>query len=186
MKGARRYVITKITDRPRQRLEKMVDLREDIMKLSNDIALRVDALHTLIQNQVYSSENDDGLLEIALHQYQQTFTANKNEMERLVDLELQRIKEEMATALAEAKDLVERMGNFLGKSETDVKTFLENQKFEVDRLSNPARQAELIKEIFSEQQVDLKGYTMMDANLRKMMKSQDEIDKVIKDIEKPW
>ena len=92
----------------------------------------------------------------------------------------------MATALAEAKDLVERMGNFLGKSETDVKTFLENQKFEVDRLSNPARQAELIKEIFSEQQVDLKGYTMMDANLRKMMKSQDEIDKVIKDIEKPW
>ena len=69
MKGARRYAIAKITDRPRKRLNAMVDLREEVMKLSSEISIRVDALYTLLKNQQYEVETDQGLLEIDMHQY---------------------------------------------------------------------------------------------------------------------
>ena len=69
MKGARRYAIAKITDRPRKRLNAMVDLREEVMKLSSEISIRVDARYTLLKNQQYEVETDQGLLEIDMHQY---------------------------------------------------------------------------------------------------------------------
>ena len=44
MRGAKSFAIKKITDLPRQRLEDMIDLREEILAMGNDIAARVDRL----------------------------------------------------------------------------------------------------------------------------------------------
>ena len=50
MKGAKRYAITKITDRPKKRLEAIIDVKEEILAIGDEIAERVDALQTLIEN----------------------------------------------------------------------------------------------------------------------------------------
>ena len=50
MKGAKRYAITKITDRPLKRLEAVIDARVEILALGDEIAKGVDLLHRLIEN----------------------------------------------------------------------------------------------------------------------------------------
>ena len=95
MKGAKRYAITKITDRPKRRLEAMVDLREEVLAISTDIAERVENLHNVLQNQQYDHESDEGLLELEMRNYLNCFVANKVELNRLIDQEMERIQEEM-------------------------------------------------------------------------------------------
>ena len=63
MRGAKSFAIKKITDKPRQRLEQMIDLREEILSLGNDIAARADRLQKLIEKNQYDQETDSGLLQ---------------------------------------------------------------------------------------------------------------------------
>ena len=63
MRGAKTFAIKKITDKPRQRLEQMIDLREEILSLGNDIAARADRLQKLIEKNQYDQETDSGLLQ---------------------------------------------------------------------------------------------------------------------------
>ena len=44
MRGAKSLAIKKITDKPRERLESMIELREEILSLGNDIAARANRL----------------------------------------------------------------------------------------------------------------------------------------------
>ena len=72
-------------------------------------------------------------------------------MEKLIDEELERIKFEMEKALKDANELVEKMGDFLGQSENEVKTFLEESKGKVHHLSMPYQlqaTTKLEKEVF--------------------------------------
>ena len=74
-------------------------------------------------------------------------------MEKLIDAELERIRTEMEKALKEAQELCEHMSKFLGQSENEVKTFLENQKFQVEVLSLPTALQEnpkFDKEVFDD------------------------------------
>lgn len=61
MKGAKRYAITKITDRPKKRLEDAIDLREEVMKLGDKISKDVRCLHNLIKKGQYDHSTDIGI-----------------------------------------------------------------------------------------------------------------------------
>ena len=53
MKEAKRHAITRITYRPRRRLEDIIELREKVMTMSDDIAERIHELHTLLKDNEY-------------------------------------------------------------------------------------------------------------------------------------
>ena len=53
MKEAKRHAIKKITDRPRRRLEDIIELREKVMTMSDDISERISELHTLLEDNEY-------------------------------------------------------------------------------------------------------------------------------------
>ena len=80
MREAKRHAITKITDRPRRRLEDIIELREKIMTMSDDIAERVYELHALLEDNVYDRETDEGLLETDMNTYLSTFVSKREEM----------------------------------------------------------------------------------------------------------
>ena len=61
MKGAKRYAITKITDRPKKLLEDTIDLREEVMNLGDKISKDVNRLHTLIRKSQYDHSSDEGI-----------------------------------------------------------------------------------------------------------------------------
>ena len=72
-------------------------------------------------------------------------------MEKLIDAELERIRTEMEKALKEAQELCEHMSKFLGQSENEVKTFLEDQKHQINVLTLPPELQEIPgfeKEVF--------------------------------------
>ena len=80
MREAKRHAITKITDRPRRRLEDIIELREKIMTMSDDIAERVYELHALLEDNGYDRETDEGLLETDMNTYLSTFVSKREEM----------------------------------------------------------------------------------------------------------
>ena len=77
MKEAKRIAITKITDRPRRRLEDIIELREKIMTMSDDIAERIHELHTLLKDNEYDQETDEGLLATDMQTYLNTFVGKR-------------------------------------------------------------------------------------------------------------
>ena len=77
MKEAKRIAITKITDRPRRRLEDIIELREKIMTMSDDIAERIYELHTLLKDNEYDLETDEGLLATDMQTYLSTFVGKR-------------------------------------------------------------------------------------------------------------
>ena len=99
MRGAKTLAIKKITDLPRQRLEDMVELREEILALGNDIAARVDNLHKLIEKHAYDPETETGLLRQDLDLYQSAVTVDSIELAKLVESELDYAQNDMASAL---------------------------------------------------------------------------------------
>ena len=90
LRGAKSFAIKKITDKPRERLESMIDLREEILSLGNDIAARVDNLKKLIQKNQYDEETDTGLLQVSMSEYEAVLNVNKEELHSLVEGELDR------------------------------------------------------------------------------------------------
>ena len=80
MKEAKRHAITRITERPRRRLEDIIELREKIMTKSDDIAERINELHTLLKDNEYDQETDEGLLETDMSTYLSNFVGIRQKM----------------------------------------------------------------------------------------------------------
>ena len=80
MKEAKRHAITRITYRPRRRLEDIIELREKVMTMSDDIAERIHELHTLLKDNEYDQVTDEGLLETDMQTYLSTFVGKRQEM----------------------------------------------------------------------------------------------------------
>ena len=166
MRGAKTLAIKKITDLPRKRLEDMIELREEILTLGNDIAARVDNLHKLLEKHAYDAETDTGLLHQDMELYEGICSVDSVELARLVEAELDYAQNDMATALQQAKDLVARMEGYLDGTQNNVKTFLENHKHEVKMASAPQWMKEnsnIDKEKFST--TTFRGHSLVEAML---------------------
>ena len=131
----------------------MIDLREEILSLGNDIAARADRLQKLIEKNQYDSETDSGLLQNTMEQYNQVINVDRTELHKLVEGELDRVQGDIASALQEAKELVAKMEGFLEDNENQVKNFLEDHNYDVTVASMPRilqEKGDIPKELFDE------------------------------------
>ena len=67
----------------------------------------------MIKKNLYDAETDSGLLQNSLTDYSQVLNVDRDALHRLVEGELDRVQEDMANALQEAKDLIARMEGYL-------------------------------------------------------------------------
>ena len=173
MKGAKRYAITKITDRPLKRLEAVIDARVEILALGDEIAKGVDLLHRLIENQRYNPDTDEGLFVLESEEYYDNYIDAKESLDRLMDTEYFRIEGEMRKANDEAKKLITDLGDRINSEESKVKEFLQDRKHDVKVFSAPRilrEEGSIEKERFERDSDNI--YSLMEQNIKEMISRQ--------------
>ena len=63
MKNARDYAEVRILDRPKKRLDAMIDLRNELLKMCDGFYDKVKEVKDRFLSEVYDPETDSGLLE---------------------------------------------------------------------------------------------------------------------------
>ena len=69
MRSAKEYAQIKILDRPKKRLDAMIDLRTEILELCDEFYDKVKGVTDRIMSEVHDPEHDEGLIEIKISKY---------------------------------------------------------------------------------------------------------------------
>ena len=139
LKNAREYAAVKILDRPKRRLDAMIDLRMELLQLTDGFYDQVKTVTDRVLSEVHDAEKDEGLLEQDINKYMECFNIDLTAFDNLLIQEIKERKEDLEKAQKEATALNERMQQELMLNETRLKSFLQDQKFNVDKLSAPAK-----------------------------------------------
>ena len=76
LKQAKQHAQMKILDRPKRRLDAMIDLRMELLKLCDGFYEQVKTVRDRIISEVHDPETDEGLLEEEVEQYMDCFSVD--------------------------------------------------------------------------------------------------------------
>jgi hypothetical protein len=108
MKKAREYVDVNSLDRPKRRLDAMIDLRTEILKLCDGFHAQFKAVTDRIMSEVHDPEMDDGLLEIDVDQYMDCMNVDLAVMDKLLVEEITKKEKDLEIAEEAAQALIEK------------------------------------------------------------------------------
>ena len=84
MKNAREYAEVRILDRPKKRLDAMIDLRTEILQKADSFYDQVRELTDRVMSEVHDPETDEGLLEVGAESYMGVLNVNLVELDKLL------------------------------------------------------------------------------------------------------
>ena len=113
MGGADVFVPEVILDRPRKRLAEVETLREEILHLNEEIRQKQEQILNKIHSNVYNEATDEGYLEIDVREYEECYHIDFNSIQRCLDEEVDRLRNELRKAQDDSDNLVAKMQQFL-------------------------------------------------------------------------
>lgn len=135
LKSAKEYASTKILDRPKRRLDAMIDLRTELNSMCDTFAVSVKRVTDRILSEIHDPDADEGLLEIEFQKYMECFHVDLGGFDDLLVKEIQGRRTDLSQAEQAAHDLVTQMRSVLGENEAALKGFMEESKYNVEYLS---------------------------------------------------
>ena len=153
-KSAKEYARIRILDRPKKRLDAMIDLRTKLFTVCDEFFSKVKKVTDRIASEIYDPDADEGLLEVDKEKYMNCFNVDLRQFDKLLEEEITVKKNELQQAEKSASSLILKMQGVLQTSQEDLKTFLEGSKYQVDCLSKSKSQRDNVKkEEFKEKMI---------------------------------
>ena len=81
---AKEYASLRILDRPKMRLDAMIDLRAEIYDLCKEFYKSCESVIDRILSETHDPDKDEGLLEIDPRKYMACFNVNLDQMDKLL------------------------------------------------------------------------------------------------------
>ena len=131
-KNAKEYAHVRICDRPKKRLDAMIDLRAELLTMSDEFYSKVKGLTDRILSEIHDPKADEGLLELDKDSYLSCFNVDLREFDDLLVQEIKNKKNELQQAEESARRLTTQMQSILSTSQEELKTFLQDTKYEVE------------------------------------------------------
>ena len=135
VKNATNYVKNQIMDRPKRRLDKMIDLRVELLTMCDGFYDRVKKVLDRAVREQYDPTTDGGILEIDIQRYLDCFHLDIASFDELLIEEIKNRKADLESARLRVDAMNTKMSNFLAQNQMGLKNFLEESKFNIDVLS---------------------------------------------------
>ena len=145
MRSAKEYTQIKILDRPKKRLDAMIDLRTEILELCDVFYVKVKAVTDRIMSEVHDPEHDEGLIEVKIHKYMECFNIDLSALDDLLCEEIKIKQDDLRRAEKAAQNLIHEMNHILRVNDDALKVFLEDSKYKVEFLSKAKPLRPLVK-----------------------------------------
>mmetsp|Transcript_25519 Transcript_25519/g.34100 ORF Transcript_25519/g.34100 Transcript_25519/m.34100 type:complete len:214 (-) Transcript_25519:882-1523(-) len=167
LKSAKQYSQLKILDRPKRRLDAMIDLRMELLQMCDGFYEQVKSVTDRVLSEVHDPETDEGLIEEDIDRYMSCFSVDLSGFDQLLIKEIKNRKADLESAQQEAETLQEKMQEVLVTNEQGLKNFLEESKFKVDLLAAAERErAAMAKQEFKDKLIDMHGMSLIETNLK--------------------
>lgn len=98
LKNAREYAQVKILDRPKRRLDAMIDLRMELLQLTDGFYDQVKSVTDRVLSEVHDPEKDEGLIEQDVSSYMNCFNVDLTTFDSLLIQEIKDRKIELENA----------------------------------------------------------------------------------------
>ena len=98
MKSAREYAQIKILDRPKRRLDAMIDLRTELLTMCDEFFDSVKKVTDRIMSEIHDPDADEGLLELDVQRYMNCFSIDLAKFDEVLCDEIKQKKNDLATA----------------------------------------------------------------------------------------
>lgn len=95
MKNAKDYVQTKVLDRPKRRLDAMIDLRNELLAMCDNFYDEVKKVTDRIMSERHDPQEDAGLLEVDMKKYIKCFSVDLAALDSLLCEEIKIKKEDL-------------------------------------------------------------------------------------------
>ena len=118
MKNAREYGEVRILDRPKRRLDAMIDLRTELLEMTDGFYEGVQKVTERVMSEVYDADEDEGLLEIQVEKYMSCLNVDIAELDKLLVEEIKQKKDDLQSAERQANKLITEMQQVIDKNDS--------------------------------------------------------------------